>query len=134
MNTYGKKYSRKKFITFLGKITLGTTIIPPFFISCGSTSTPIKLGEVPNEQLERLKKLSLQPLTPTDEDDLLLTKGLNYHTIVKWNDKISNEDTFGFNCDFTCFIPLDPKNPNDGPETEEKMNQTISNTSKNDNN
>ena len=114
MNTYRKKYSRKKFITFLGKVTLGATIIPPFLISCGNTSIPIKLGELSNEQLERLKKLSLQGLNPTDEDDLILTKGLNYHTIVKWNDKISFEDTFGFNCDFTCFIPLDPKNPNDG--------------------
>ena len=77
-----------------------------------------KQGRITNardeEHLERLKKLSLEGLTPTDEDDLLLTKGLSYHTIVKWNDKISNEDTFGFNCDFTCFIPLDPKNPNDG--------------------
>ena len=50
MNTYGKKYSRKKFITFLGKVTLGTTIIPPFLISCGNTSVPIKLGNVLNEQ------------------------------------------------------------------------------------
>ena len=114
MNTHSKKYSRNEFITFLGKVTLGATIIPPFLISCGNTSTPIKLGEVSNEQLERLKKLSLQGLNPTYEDDLLLTKGLSYHTIVKWNDKISNEDTFGFNCDFTCFVPLDPKNPNDG--------------------
>ena len=114
MNTYGKKYSRKKFITFLGKVTLGTAIIPPFLMSYGNTSTPIKIGDLSTEKLERLKKLSLKGLTSTNEDDLLLTKGLNYHTIVKWNDKISNKDTFGFNCDFTCFIPLDPKNPNDG--------------------
>ena len=56
MNTHSKKYSRNEFITFLGKVTLGATIIPPFLISCGNTSTPIKLGEVSNEQLERLKK------------------------------------------------------------------------------
>ena len=56
----------------------------------------------------------MEGLTSTDEDDLVLTNGLDYHTIIKWNDKISNKDTFGFNCDFTCFIPLDPKNPNDG--------------------
>jgi len=114
MNMYNKKYSRKKFISFLGKVTLGVTVIPPFLMSCGNTSTPIKLGELSNVQLERLKTLSLEGLTSTDEDDLVLTKGLDYHTIIKWNDKISNKDTFGFNCDFTCFIPLDPKNPNDG--------------------
>ena len=114
MNMYNKKYSRKKFISFLGKVTLGVTVIPPFLTSCGNTSTPIKLGELSNLQLERLKTLSLEGLPSTDEDDLVLTKGLDYHTIIKWNDKISNKDTFGFNCDFTCFIPLDPKNPNDG--------------------
>ena len=114
MNMYNKKYSRKKFISFLGKVTLGVTVIPPFLTSCGNTSTPIKLGELSNVKLERLKTLSLEGLTSTDEDDLVLTKGLDYHTIIKWNDKISNKDTFGFNCDFTCFIPLDPKNPNDG--------------------
>ena len=111
---YNKKYSRKAFISFLGKVTLGVTVIPPFLTSCGNTSTPIKLGELSNVKLERLKTLSLKGLTSTDEDDLVLTKGLDYHTIIKWNDKISNQDTFGFNCDFTCFIPLDPKNPNDG--------------------
>lgn len=114
MNMYNKKYSRKKFISFLGKVTLGVTVIPPFLTSCGNTSTPIKLGGLSNVKLERLKTLSLEGLTSTDEDDLVLTKGLDYHTIIKWNDKISNKDTFGFNCDFTCFIPLDPKNPNDG--------------------
>ena len=65
------------------------------------------------KKIEQLKKLSLQELAPTDKDDLLLT-AFDYHTIIKWNDNISNKDKFGFNCDFTCFIPLDPKNPNDG--------------------
>ena len=50
----------------------------------------------------------------SDNDPLLLTKALAYHTLIKWNDKISDTDTFGFNCDFTCFIPFDDKYPEDG--------------------
>ena len=114
MNFQNKKYNRKEFITFLGKVTLGATFIPPFLMSYGNTSMPIKTGNISNEQLERLKKLSLEGLAASDQDDLLLTKGLDYHVILKWNDKINNEDRFGFNCDYNCFIPLDPKNPNDG--------------------
>ena len=114
MNFQNKKYNRKEFITFLGKVTLGATFIPPFLMSYGNTSMPIKTGDISNEQLERLKKLSLEGLAASDQDDLLLTKGLDYHVILKWNDKINNKDRFGFNCDYNCFIPLDPKNPNDG--------------------
>ena len=114
MNFQNKKYNRKEFITFLGKVTLGATFFPPFLISYGNTSMPIKTGDISKEQLERLKKLSLEELAASDQDDLLLTKGLDYHVILKWNDKINNKDRFGFNCDYNCFIPLDPKNPNDG--------------------
>ena len=58
--------------------------------------------------------MELKALMPSDIDDLLLTEGLEYHTVLKWGDKINNTDTFGFNCDFTCFVPLDDKNPKDG--------------------
>ena len=114
MNFQNKKYNRKEFITFLGKVTLGAAFIPQFLMSYGNTSKPINTGDISNEQLERLKKLSLEGLAASDQDDLLLTKGLDYHIILKWNDKINNKDRFGFNCDYNCFIPLDPKNPNDG--------------------
>lgn len=114
MNTNNKKYSRKEFISFLGRVGIGTAVVPPFLVSCGSTSTPILDGKLSDEQLERLKQLTLTGLEASDKDDLLLVSGLDYHTVVKWNDSISDEDTFGFNCDFTCFIPLDDQNPNDG--------------------
>ncbi|MAO71797.1 MAG: alkaline phosphatase [Flavobacteriales bacterium] len=114
MNFQNKKYNRKEFITFLGKVTLGANFIPPFLMSYGNTSKPIKTGDISNKQLKKLKKLSLEGLVASDQDDLLLTKGLDYHVILKWNDKINNEDRFGFNCDYNCFIPIDPKNPNDG--------------------
>lgn len=108
------KYDRRKFIEFLGKASLGTLIIPPFLVSCGNTTTPIKNKQIANETFKRLKNIALENLAPTTKDDLVLTKGLNYHTIIKWGDSISDNDTFGFNNDFTCFIPLDENNPKDG--------------------
>lgn len=114
METKRKAYSRKEFISFLGKATLGAMVAPPFLAGCGNTSTPASGEKVSNQSLEKLKQLILEGLPASDKDDLQLAKGLDYHTVIKWGDKISDKDTFGFNNDFTCFIPLDDKNPKDG--------------------
>ena len=109
-----KKYSRKEFLSFLGKISLGAAITPSFLMACGNGNLPITSRELSSKNLEELNQLALENLVASNIDNLLLTKGLEYHTIVKWNDKINNDDSFGFNCDFTCFIPLDENNPKDG--------------------
>lgn len=114
MEDHTRKYNRKEFLSFLGKASLGMTLIPPFLVSCGSTTTPDTIESLNEEELERLRKLTLENLVASDIDDLVLTKGLDYHTIIKWGDQISDVDTFGFNNDFTCFIPLDDSNPKDG--------------------
>jgi len=107
-------YSRRKFINFLGKASLGAAATPSFLISCGSTTTPIKNEALSKSRIDILKAIDLVSLKPSDIDDLQLTQGLNYDVIVKWGDAISDIDTFGFNNDFTCFIPLNDSNPNDG--------------------
>lgn len=109
-----KKYSRKEFVSFLGKVGLGVAIAPSFLMSCGSNNSAIISEALSTDEINKLKKLVLEGLVASDKDDLLLTKGLDYHTLIKWNDKISDTDTFGFNCDFTCFIPFDDKYPEDG--------------------
>lgn len=109
-----KKYSRKEFVSFLGKVGLGVAIAPSFLMSCGSNNSAIISEALSTDDINKLKKLVLEGLVASDKDDLLLTKGLDYHTLIKWNDKISDADTFGFNCDFTCFIPFDDKYPEDG--------------------
>ncbi|WP_299619375.1 alkaline phosphatase PhoX [uncultured Tenacibaculum sp.] len=109
------EYNRRKFISFLGKAGIGLAIVPPFLTSCGNTTTPSKnKGVTDAGYLEKLKNFELKDLLASDKDDLLLTEGLNYHPVVKWGDAISDNDTFGFNNDFTCFIPLDENNPKDG--------------------
>ena len=109
------KYNRRKFISFLGKAGLGAVIMPQFLIHCGNTTTPTKrFSTITKERLEELKRLVLEGLLPSEKDDLLVANGLDYHTIIKWGDKISDTDTFGFNNDFTCFIPFDDTNPKDG--------------------
>ncbi len=109
------EYNRRKFISFMGKAGLSTVVMPQFLIGCGSTATPIKGFIItPKERLNVLKSLVLEGLVASDKDDLLLANGLDYHTIIKWGDKINDTDSFGFNNDFTCFIPLDDSEPKDG--------------------
>lgn len=98
----------------MGKASLGAAIIPPFLVSCGNTSTPSLAKKVAADRLSYLKNLPIEKLLASDKDDLLLAPGLNYHTVVKWGDKISETDQFGFNNDFIGFIPLDDNNPQDG--------------------
>ncbi|MDO6737432.1 PhoX family phosphatase [Wenyingzhuangia sp. 2_MG-2023] len=108
------KYNRRTFISFLGKTSLGAVLTPQFLISCGSNTTPSLTESLSKERIEQLKNVVIEALQASDKDDLLLTNGLNYHTVIKWGDYINNQDTFGFNNDFTCFLPLDEKDPKDG--------------------
>lgn len=109
------EYSRRNFISFLGKASLGTVIIPQFLISCGNTTNPsAEFKNTPKDVLQKLKGLALQAIEASDKDDLLLANGLQYDIIIKRGDKINTTDTFGDNNDFTCFIPFDEKNPKDG--------------------
>jgi len=107
-------HNRRQFISFLGKTSLSAVLAPHFLISCGSNTTPAITENISEERIAQLKKLAIEALKPSDMDDLILTKGLNYHTVVKWGDSLNKQDTFGFNNDFTCFLPLDKNNPNDG--------------------
>ena len=56
----------------------------------------------------------LKAIAPSELDELALTEGLSYEVLIKWGDAISKKDTFGFNNDYTAFIPMDKNNPNDG--------------------
>ncbi|MCH2225273.1 MAG: DUF839 domain-containing protein [Crocinitomicaceae bacterium] len=109
------QYDRRKFMSFLGKAGVGIIFLPQFLSSCGIVNASnSKRTEVSKETLERLKKVTLKNLSPSNEDDLILTDNLEYSVLLKWGDRISGVDTFGFNNDFTCFIPLENNNLKDG--------------------
>lgn len=60
------------------------------------------------------KHMAFTGIKPNFEDKLLLSNGLNYHIVARWGDVINKDgETFGFNNDFTCFLPLANK-PDEG--------------------
>ncbi|MEM7382074.1 MAG: alkaline phosphatase PhoX [Bacteroidota bacterium] len=108
-------YNRRKFISFLGKASMGTAILPPFISSCGNLAAPTeKTMETGQGVLDILKQLQLEGLSASNIDDLVMAKGLDYHVIIRWGDSLSEKDTFGFNNDFTCFLPFKEDDPTDG--------------------
>ena len=92
--------NRRSFLEFLGKGTVGIAMLPPLLNSCSETqaATPF----------------SITPLAPSPVDDLLLAEGLQYDVLIRWNEEIAPGKVFGFNNDFTCFLPFDKDNPKDG--------------------
>ena len=97
--------NRREFLKFLGHSTSATMALPTLLSTLGLTScaTPMK----------RPKGL-FPGIQPTFTDDLILGKGLNYHIVSKWGDIINKKgERFGFNCDFTSFLPMKGK-PNEG--------------------
>ncbi len=99
-----KKIQRRTFIEFLGKGTLGAAFIPPILNYQGGR----------NQLSSSFTASKIKGVKPSAADNLRLAKGLKYEVIIKWGDPINKEDTFGFNNDYTAFLPLDPSNPNDG--------------------
>ena len=107
------EYDRRKFISFLGKASIGMLVFPPFVSKFGNPLFAMS-DDMSRDKFRRLKRISIKNLKATSKDDLVLTKHLDYHVVLRWGDEISDTDTFGFNNDFTCFIPFDKNNPKDG--------------------
>ncbi len=49
-------------------------------------------------------------------DDVVVPPEYERYVIVRWGDRVfpNKEEYFGHNCDYTSFIPVDGRNPNDG--------------------
>jgi uncharacterized protein len=92
-----KNISRRTFLEFLGV----------------GTAAAVTSGFLPKTKINRSIPL-LKPIGPSAADRLELAKGLRYELLVKWNDRISPTDLFGFNNDYLAFLPLGQSNPNDG--------------------
>ena len=89
-----KALSRRTFLELLGKGTVSASLLP-YITSCNSRQRQITT--------------QLKGILPTDKDDLVLASGLKSEMLIAWGDKISGKDTFGFNNDYLCYIPLKDK-------------------------
>jgi len=100
MSTGKKGIQRRNFLQFLGKGVVTTSLLPPFISACNREAT------------RRVFDLDIpvRGILPTDSDDLVLADGLSYEVLLKFGDKISKKDTFGFNNDYTAFIPGENEN------------------------
>ena len=50
--------------------------------------------------------LSFGPVAATDRDDLVVPDGFRYQVVAAYGDRFTPaNERFGFNCDFTAFIP-----------------------------
>ncbi len=47
------------------------------------------------------------PIDPSDKDELILPEGFSYTIIRKWGDKITEGEDYGFNNDYTQYLPID---------------------------
>ena len=86
-----KKFNRRDFIIFLTGTAAGLSITGPL---SGCKKKPV-----------------LNPVLPSNTDDLLLTEGLQYEVLIKWKDVINKKkDYFGYNNDYTAILPGDKRN------------------------
>lgn len=94
-----KKIDRREFINFFGSSTLA--IISLTIPGCASNFINGKSeynSDIP---------VPFRPLSPNNADDLVLADGFEYEILVSWADKINKQgDKFGFNNDYTAFLPL----------------------------
>ncbi|MBL4650777.1 MAG: DUF839 domain-containing protein [Aureispira sp.] len=107
-----KKQNRRSFLQFLGRtgVGLGASAFLVNIQACTPT-------EKPKDSILKAPKsrpFPLQDIQHSLEDKLVLTNGLEYDILIKWNDPISETDQFGFNNDYLAFVPFDKNNPNDG--------------------
>ncbi len=93
------QWNRRQFLDFLGRGSMIAAASPlvGMNIACTTTKNQV-LGAFP-----------IKGVAPDTNDDISLSEGLDYKVLVKWGEAINDKETFGFNCDFTQYIPLDGK-------------------------
>ena len=95
MTSENKNIQRRSFIQFLGKGVVATSLLPPFISACNREASRRAFDlDIP-----------IRGILPSDSDNLILSEGLDYKVLMSFGDKISKSDTFGFNCDYTAFLP-----------------------------
>ncbi|SDH57157.1 hypothetical protein SAMN04489735_103324 [Aneurinibacillus thermoaerophilus] len=103
--------NRREFLTYLGA---GTAALASIATGIPAFAAEKTLSERTANHLFGLSedkckptKVKFKPIQATDKDDLVLPQGYKYDIVALYGDKINAKgDTFGFNADFTCFLPI----------------------------
>ncbi|WP_400161835.1 PhoX family protein [Brevibacillus sp. TJ4] len=105
--------NRRQFLTYLGA---GTAALASL-----ATGIPaLAAGPLSGKTADHLFGLegktttfnpTFTPIQPSTADDVILPNGFKYDVIASFGDVINQAgDTFGFNNDFTCFLPINGSN------------------------
>ncbi len=109
--------NRRKFLGYLGT---GTVALAAASTGLG-TLAPIAEAAHTADHLFAYNDLGLtpkakphgffKPIMPTTKDELVLPEGFSYDVLAAYGDVINPKgDTFGFNCDFTVYFPMNGSN------------------------
>lgn len=104
--------NRREFLEFMGRASAIAAVsggMGEFLAGCASapkTTANVGLGN------GKPRHLPFEALPVSYDDTLNLAKGLTYKKLIQWDDTINEAgDKFGFNNDYTAFIPM---SENDG--------------------
>ena len=92
-----KIIARRDFMGFLGKGVVSAALLPPFISAC----SPVQ--RISEQTIPEMPWLD--GILPTSADELVMAKGLRSNLLIGYGEAISSTDTFGFNNDYTAFIP-----------------------------
>jgi hypothetical protein len=101
-----KMKSRRMFLNFMGRgaVMLGA-----------SSSIGGMISACANAQKDSDEALPLKPISPSLADDVICAEGLKSEILIKWGDPINSRgERFGFNNDYTAFIPFEESNGDEG--------------------
>ena len=104
-----RKQNRRDFLRFLGRsglsLSLGGLVLG--LDSCNDNNSK-------DNTIAKMIEFPLKKISHSLNDEVKLAEGLEYHVLVRWGDSLSDKDSFGFNNDYTAFMPFDKENPTDG--------------------
>lgn len=99
----GRSVSRRTLIKATAAAALGAAARAPLPRLLASPYERSTSNAPPRLRLERFT-----PIEPTRKDDLVLPREFDYRTLIRWKDPVNEiGDWFGYNCDFTAFLPLE---------------------------
>ncbi len=99
-------WDRREFLCFLGRNTVAVLGVSALS-SCAGKAISSKGSEV-------FPGVWVPQLDAQGGDNLVLVDGLESKVLVSWMDPLNAKERFGYNNDYTAYIPFSPSNPDEG--------------------